>query len=256
MPEEKPTIEQPTIEKPAKPNEVLEDAEALLAELKKLDIQTPTDVQNMAQASELTGKAWNEVGELRKQVSELTAQLPQKQAPQEPEYYDGESVDIGALVESKVQGVLNNYLESQQKAQQMAVRAMSEVRNDPEYGMVGKVFEEYISTPEATTRLQSGETTLKTEWLNTKAAYFKKLAQRSSKTLEGLMDKGVKAPPHIEASGSDTAPMTNTDDEQREKFNKIKKAQKDGDLDSDKALEQIIKTSMPDVEKDISFFMP
>lgn len=244
--------EDPTIETPAQPDPE-DDAKALMEELKKLDIQTPTDIHNVVTASQEAGKAWNEVGALRKEVERLTN--IQNQSPAQQEYYgEDQSVDLGKVVEDKVQGVLNRYLEGQQQAQQQAVRIMSEVRNDPEYGVVGQVFEKYINSPEAMMRLQTGQTDVKTEFLNTKAAYFRNLAQRSSKTLEGLMDK--TKPPHMETGDTQTAPATPAEDERKENLKKIKKAQQEGSLNSEQALEKIIKSSMPDIENDISFYTP
>ena len=247
--EEKPTIEEP------KEEQVEDDASQLMEELKKLDIQTPKDVQNMAFASQEAGKAWNEVGNLRKEVARLT-ELTQQQ-PQNTDYdYSGESVDLGKVVEDKVQGVLNRYLQNQQQSQMAVMKVMSEVKNDPEYGIVGEAFESYISSPEMVMKLQSGQTDYKTEYLNTKAVYYRNLAKRSASQIEKYMTTSKTKPPHIEQGESQTTPMVDQDDEKTEKFKSIKKAQREGTVGSDKALEQIIKSVMPDLEGDPSFYMP
>ena len=242
--------ESPTIEEGAK--ETVDDAKMLMEELKKLDIQTPQDIQNMAYASRETGKAWNEVGELRQEVERLKASTNK---PVQEDYYGNESVDLGRVVEEKVQGVLNRYLEGQNKAQMASMQMMASVRSDPEYAIVGKVFEEYINSPDAMMRLQSGQADYKTEYLNTKAAYYRNLAKRSSKTLEGLMEKKTK-PPHVEQSDSLSEPRLNVDDEKVEQFNRIKKAQREGSIDSNQALDDIVKSVMPDIDKDPGFFTP
>lgn len=248
MENENPTVEEPKVE------EKVDDAQALMEELKKLDIQTPKDVQNMAFASQETGKAWNEVGSLRKEVDRLTQALQTQ--PKEDNYYDNESVDLGKVVEEKVQGVLNNYLENQQRAQQMAMKAMHEVKGDPEYQIVGQAFEKYINSPEAIYKLQTGQTDYKTEYLNTKASYYRNLAERSSKTLNGLMDKSQKTPVHMEQGESQNTPMMESEDERVQRLKNINKARGEGSLNSDEALEKIIKETMPDVGNDPSFFMP
>ncbi len=242
--------ESPTVEE-TQETEVVDDAKMLMEELKRLDIQTPKDIQNMAYASQETGKAWNEVGALRKEVERLKTEA----AKPTESYYEGESIDLGKVVEDKVQGVLNRYLEDQNKAQMMSMQAMAAVRNDPEYAVVGEVFEKYINSPESLMRLQTGQTDYKTEYLNTKAAYYRNLAKRSSKTLEGLMEK-KQTPPHVEQSASDSNPGLSIDDEKAQQFKNIKKAQKDGTIDSDKALQDIIKNAMPDIDKDPGFFLP
>ena len=246
--------ESPVVEEPKK-EETVDDAQALMEELKRLDIQTPQDVQNMAFASQEAGKAWNEVGNLRKEVDRLTRMLSQQ--PKNENYYEsGETVDLGKVVEDKVQGVLNRYLQQQQQSQMMAMKVMSEVKSDPEYGVVGDVFEKYINSPDAVMRLQTGQTDYKTEWLNTKSAYYRNLAKRSANQIEKYMNTNKNTPPHMERGESQTAPSTNRNDEKVEKFKNIKKAQKEGDLNSDQALEQIIKSVMPDLENDPSFYMP
>ena len=103
--------ESPTVEE-TQETEVVDDAKMLMEELKRLDIQTPKDIQNMAYASQETGKAWNEVGALRKEVERLKAEA----AKPTESYYEGESVDLGKVVEDKVQGVLNRYLEDQKQS--------------------------------------------------------------------------------------------------------------------------------------------
>jgi len=245
--EEKPTIEEP--------KEEVDDGQALMEELKKLDIQTPKDVQNMAFASQEAGKAWNEVGNLRKEVDRLTGMLQQKQEPTDYDY-SGESVDLGKVVEDKVQGVLNRYLQGQQQSQMMAMKMMTEVKGDPEYAIVGDVFEKYINSPEIVMQLQTGAKDYKTEYLNTKAAYYRNLAKRSASQIEKYMTTSKTAPPHMEQSSSQTTPMVDRDDVKTEQFKSVKKAQKEGNINSDQALEQIIKNVMPDLENDPSFYMP
>ena len=244
---ESPTIEEPT-------ESTIDEAQTLMEELKKLDIQTPKDIQNMAYASQETGKAWNEVGALRKEVERLKTEVAKP--AQTPEFYDSsESVDLGKVVEDKVQGVLNKYLENQQKAQVMSMEAMAVVRNDPEYNVVGEVFERYINSPDSLMRLQTGQTDYKTEYLNTKAAYYRNLAQRSSKTLEGLMDKKTVVP-HIEQGDSQSTPALSEDNEKAQEFKNIKKAQREGTVSSNDALDKIVKSVMPDAKIDPSFFLP
>ncbi len=244
--------ESPTVEE-VKEEKTVDDAQLLMEELKKLDIQTPQDIQNMAYASQETGKAWNEVGALRKEVERLKTDMTK---PNQDYYDTGESVDLGSVVRKEVQGVLNGYLENQNRAQMMSMQAMAKVRNDPEYAVVGEVFEKYINSPEAMMKLQSGQTDYNTEYLNTKAAYYRNLAKRSSKTLEGLMEKTQKTPPHIEQGDSQTTPRLNVDDEKSQQFKKVKQAQREGTLTSDQALQEIVKNSMPDIDKDPSFFLP
>lgn len=243
MAEEKPTVEEPKVE--------TDDAAKLMEELSKLDIKTPEDVQNMAFASQEAGKAWNEVGALRKEVSRLTEL---SNTPPPVDDYSGESVDLGKVVEDKVQGVLNRYLQGQQQAQQAAMMAMSEVRQDEDYHIVGPVFEKHINTPEMVMRLQNGQADYVKEYNKVSTKYYKNLAQRTSQYVEKFTS--TQKPPHMEQGESQTAPLTNRDTEKTEKLKSIKKAQKEGSVDSDKALEDIIKSVMPDIDQDPSFYTP
>lgn len=245
-------MEDPTVEKP-KEEEVKpkEDAQLLMEELKKLDIETPSDIQNMAFASQETGKAWQEVGNLRKQVEQLTSQVNAPKQEYNPEY--GETVDLGKVVEEKVQGVLNNYLAGQQQSQQAAMRAMNEVRSDEDYHIVGGGWENYISQPNVVMKLQSGEIDYVKEYSRFAKKYFKNLAKRTSETFVG---QPQQKPPHIEQGDTQSAPMVEANTEKAEKFKNIKKAQREGTVSSDQALEQVIKTMLPDANIDPSFFQP
>ena len=138
----------------------------------------------------------------------------------------------------------------------MAMQLMSEVKNDPDYHIVGEVFEKYINTPEAVMKLQTGQTNFKDEYLNTKAAFYRNLAKKSGDTLQSLIDKGAKKPPHMEQGETHNTPMQPADDEKRENMKRIKKAQKTGDLSSDQALQQIVNEFLPGVEDDPGFFAP
>lgn len=245
--------ESPTIEEPKEEN--VDDAQALMEELKRLDIQSPQDVQNMAVASREAGKAWNEVGNLRSEVDRLTKMLQQQ--PKEQEYYnDGETLDLGKVVRKEVTGVLSEYLQNQQRAQLASMKVMSEVKADPDYHAIGDVFEKYINTPDAVMKLQTGQSDYKTEWMNTKAAYYRNLAQRSAKQMEKLIGTNKQTPPHIEQGESQTSPSINRDDQKTEDFKNITKARKEGAINPDQALEKIIKSVMPDLENDPSFYMP
>lgn len=246
MAEEKPTIEEPAVE--------TDDAAMLMEELSKLDIKTPEDVQNMAFASQEAGKAWNEVGNLRKEVARLTELSTTPHQTYQNDEYSGESVDLGKVVEDKVQGVLNRYLQGQQQAQQAAMMAMNEVRQDEDYHIVGPVFEKHINTPEMVMRLQSGQANYVKEYNRVSTKYYKNLAQRTSQYVEKFTS--TKKPPHMEQGETQTAPLMDRNTERDEQLKNIKKAQKEGSVNSDKALEDIINSVMPGIDKDPSFYTP
>ena len=249
--------ENPNIEEP-KQTEEKDDAQMLMEELKKLDIQTPTDIQNMAFASQETGKAWNEVGNLRKEIDRLTREM---ESSKKTEYnpYEGETVELSKVVKQEAKEAMRELWtelqENQTKAQMMATRAMAEVKNDPEYQIVGDVFEKYINSPETLLKLQTGQTDYKTEYQTTKLAYYRNLAKRSSKTLEELMEGKKKAPPHMEQGTTETVPMTEQSDERRENLKRIKKEQREG-ASSEDTLRRIVENVMPDLKDDPSFFQP
>jgi hypothetical protein len=255
--------ENPTIEEPKKEEATEQNSpEALLEELRKLEIEEPQQLQNMAMASSQTGKAFQQVGDLKKHIEGLQKELEMARTSREPENYgDQTSVDLARLIREETKAAskatLNEYLAEQQQAQTYAMQEMSKVRSDPEYTIVGEVFEKYINSPEATMKLQTGQSTYEREYLETKAAYYRNLAKRSSKTLEGLMGKGgTTLPPHVEKGDSQTMPAPMASDEAKERFDLIKKAQKEGSINSDQALEQIVKGSLPDIDKDPNFFLP
>ena len=101
MEKESPSIEEPKAQEP-----VDDDTEALMAELKKLEIENPKQIQDMSHAAHQTGKAWNEVGQLRQQVSELSQMLNQQQQSQQVDTDYGDSVDLAKIVKEQTKLLL------------------------------------------------------------------------------------------------------------------------------------------------------
>ena len=76
------------------------DTVELLETLKGLNLDTPEDIQNMAHASSQTGRAYNEVGELKTRLAQLEAQqtAPQPQPAQE-DVYGGQGEDLDTAIQ-------------------------------------------------------------------------------------------------------------------------------------------------------------
>lgn len=227
-------------EKPA------DTTESLLADLKSLGVNNPQDLQNMATASSQAGKMGNEIGRLRQQIeqqNQMIASLQNQPAPQQDPYDDGTQIDLGRVVEDRVQKVLTNYLDGQRKAEEAAYMEMEAVRSNPRYPAMAEMFEKHLQNPQTAMKLRSGQTTLKDEFNTLAFTYYDTLLGRVTETLSGTQKTAT--PPHVE-QGDTHAPVTPTiDDERTETIKKTVKARQSGQISSDDALKNLVKTFLP-----------
>ena len=123
---EQPTVESPTIEQPVAKAAPEIDTKALLDELGKINVKTPEDLANIANASRQAGKAWNEVGTLRQQneqlltaMREMQAQMRQPVNQQSTNYADtpNEGVDLRKVVGEVVGNVIDVKLNDMNRRQ-------------------------------------------------------------------------------------------------------------------------------------------
>ena len=247
---EAPTIEQPTTPPPA---EI--DTKALLDELGKLGVKKPEDLTNIHNASQQVGKAWNEVGTLRQQneqllraMQELKSQVAQPRS-HEPDYGTStEGIDIrkvireetGTVIDSKLQDLNRRQFEAQRAVQ----REYQAIVNDEDFGMVQPIWEKHVANYATQERLQAGETTLKAEYDRTVKTYLKELAIRGRTALEGVAKSTVKQP-HMEGGDTQSKPLPSGNQEHNKKLRQINEDRSKGTLDSDRALQNLVKEFFP-----------
>jgi hypothetical protein len=247
MAEESPTIEQPTTPPPA---EI--DTKALLDELGKIGVKKPEDLVNIHSASQQVGKAWNEVGTLRQQneqllraVQELQTKMSQP-APREPEYGTNanEGVDLGKLIDTTIKKNIRDMQQQQFDAQRHVQREYAKITNDPDFQLVEEVWKRHASTFDTQDRLQSGQSTLSEEYNNVVKTYYREIAKRSRSAIEGLSKSGQKQP-HMETGETQSRPIPSGDQEHNKKVRQISEDRSKGNLDSNKALENLVKEFFP-----------
>lgn len=222
------------------PQEAPSDMDALLAELEKIGVEKPEQLQNMATASAQAGKAWNMVGELKEQNRRLQALLEQQQ-PKPDDY--SQPVDIEKVVMSAVRKFYQeDVIRPQQEAAERYYRDMEEIQADPDYEVVKDVWDKHRNSPSVVTRVQSGQSSMKTEFDKTVRTYYRELAKRSFDVFKGM--KPTARPPHIEGSESRSVQMPTEKDEKEQKIQKYHEQRQKGALSSDAALEGIVKAAL------------
>ena len=242
--------EQPTMEEP-KEEPTAEGAKdemaQLIAELEKIGVEKPEQIQGMFQASQQTGKAWNEVGELRKEVDRLTKALQEKPQVELDDYATGgETIDLANIVKKAVKETyVNDILKPQQEAQTRMMQERAAVESDEDYGLVRDVFEKHMSNPQVQAGLYSGQTTITNEYNKVVRTYYRTVAKRSRDILKGMTEKAPKTP-HVEAGETRSIPLPPEDEEKKTRMNNISQQRQSGALDSDAALKALINEVIPE----------
>jgi hypothetical protein len=245
---ENPTMEEPK-EKPEAPQaDIDQEATALITELKKLGVEKPEQVQGMFNASQQTGKAWNEVGELRKQVAALQQTLQEVNRPKalnrEPTYEDmqgGQAIDLGALIDQKI-APLTKYVERIQQYERFTTEVqnqLNEVQADSDYPAVASIWEQHLSSPATKQRITQGETSIQREYDRTVKAYYKAFAQRAGNVIEKVQGSR-KATPHIEGADTRSVQLPGAVEEKKKTLTEIEKKRSAGAISSDQALDQLV----------------
>ena len=232
----------PTPEPQAEPKETME---GLLAELKSHNIQEAKDLQNVVTASAQAGKLANQVGDLKQQLNEATRMIQSLQnQPRQMEYgEEPQSVDLGQLVESKVQGVLERHLQNERRAQDAYFEEMGSIRSNPRYAQMEKMFETHLQSPDTQMKLRSGQTTLTNEFNNLTFTYYDTLLSRVTDVMGNQPQ--VTKPPHVESADTHAPVVPTTDDERTDTIRRTVKARQEGTRSSDDAMKDIVKAFLP-----------
>ena len=225
-----------------------DEAKLLVEELEKLGVNNPQELHNMANASSQAGKAWNQVGDLRKQNEMLQQKLDQilsaQQRPQDP-YADGDSIDLGKLIETKLDSFWSKKTSEQQEAEARYYGELSEVQNHPKFQAVEGMFQKHIATPRVQAMLRQGQTSLVKEFHNVKDTYMDELVRRSYNLHKNQMTPKESKPPHVESGETHTPNIPQGNEERQENLKRTVKARADGTLSSDDSLQKIVNEFLP-----------
>ena len=224
--------ESPTIEQPTTPPPVEIDTKALLDELGKIGVKKPEELVNIHNASQQVGKAWNEVGTLRQQneqllqaVRELQTKVSQP-ASREPDYgTNSEGVDLGKLIDTKLDaGIKRNIRDMQQQqfeAQRHVQREYAKITNDPDFQLVEEVWKRHASTFDTQDRLQSGQSTLSEEYNNVVKTYYREIAKTESVCHRGSVQRDNQSSPTWSRVTHRASPFRAGDVEHNKKIRQI-----------------------------------
>ena len=245
-----PTLEEGTqeVKTTEQPPSEMED---LLSELQRVGIEDKNSLHNVVNASQQAGKAWNEVGELRRALDQANSMISQLQnTPSQQHNYDEygntPSIDLKKEIRSTLRDFyMEDIIKPQQEMQQRVWREAQEIQTDPDFPIIKELWETHSRSPEFNMRLQSGQTTMKDEYNRVARTYLRELAKKSYDQLSSLNSKSREEVPHVEQGTTQSIPNIPADDEKKEKLGKIVKGRESGDLSSDQALDDLIKTFLP-----------
>ena len=244
-------------------------AKAMLETLKALDVDSPQDLQGMAQASQQTGNMANLLGDARKQISELQTQVQRlstmQQTPQGRHYDDDDRftqqpspLPAGDNLKDTVTDAVRNVvqseiLEPQRQAQAAWLNEIAAIHGDPHYqklpGMK-EAWNEYYNLPDTQTRLQQGQATATQLFGQLKMTFMENMLRQASGVIEGLTGQpGATAPAagqpsHVE-SGQVPVPGPQLDEDRQAALSQISDQRKEGTITSDQALQGIIDQFLP-----------
>lgn len=237
-----------------KPQATEDQVKELLGTLDKLGVKKSEQLVNMATASSQSGRVQNLLGDANRRIQELEAALSGRSAkPQAPiEDTNGQTIDLAALIEERsgraAERAVRKVVQEMNEAQSRQWNEAMSIQADDDYGLVKEVWDKFVVTPEAQGRLRAGETTMKDLYGEVKVKYMKEMLRKSHDVIEGLasgVKPGQQKLPHIEGGETRGTPTPEPDDEKKEKIQTIAEQRRSGKMNSDAALESIIKTLLP-----------
>jgi hypothetical protein len=240
---ESPVIEAPVIEAPKVP-EI--DKEALVSELTKLGVKNPDDLVNMQRASREAGNLANILGQVRNENQELKRMIQSLQQSSQAGYQssDQPAVDLRQVVRSEVEGVVKGLTQQQIQAQEALENELADIETDKDFMAVSDVWQKYLNNRNTQSRLRRGETSLTREYYRLVGTYKDKMIEAHTNALK-LSSTKQKAAPHVERGDTHSPQVPATDDERKQKLKRISEDRSKGNLESNRALEQMVEQMFP-----------
>jgi hypothetical protein len=180
----------------------------------------------------------------------MQAQMRQPVNQPSPNYADtpNEGVDlrkvVGEVVGNVIDVKLNDMNRRQIEAQRVVQREYQKIVTDDDFEMVKPVWEQHVANLNTQERLQMGETTLKDEYQKVVNTYLKEFAKRQGAAIKVFDDMKKKAP-HMESGETQSRPLPSGNMEHQKRVRQIAEDRSKGSLDSNKALENLVKEFFP-----------
>ncbi len=202
--EELPVAEEPT---PVAEEEPKKNVDALLAELEKVGVESPQQLQGKLDASAQAGKAFQMLGDERKLVAEKDAEIARLMAQidrPETDDYGERPINISEEVRRGVRAEMADMQNTARKAQEVSMAAYNAIKTDPNYHLVADIWEEKEKNPAYVYQVTSGQVDPIRDFQNTVVDYYKNIAKEAHGTITELVGKGGASPsvPHVESGES------------------------------------------------------
>jgi len=222
QPTESPQLEETSKPEAAEPS-AAESAHELLNQLEKLNVSTPEDLTNMAQASSQSGHLANLLGDANKKIEALTQKMDGMQTPHSQEGYEyNESPDLKSIVRNELRGFYTDeVIKPQQEAQGRILGEMAQIQKDPDYGLVASDWAEHYNTPQVQQKIYSGQSSPMAEYNTFVRSYLRGFLTKTTETLKGLTADGVKTIPHVESSDVSHVHTQTPDEISKDEINKM-----------------------------------
>lgn len=178
------------------------DVEALLGELKKVNVSSVEELQGKLNASREAGHLANLVGDLRKEIAELKGNVQQPvQRVNLDNVQEGQTINledvIGKTVRRELTALEQDKMERQQKVQRAVSEAVTAITSDEDYPLVKEVWEQQM-TPDMIFKIQTGQVNPLKLYDQTVKRYLKTVTKKSLDAINMLSGKGNVAAPHVE----------------------------------------------------------
>lgn len=216
------TEELPTIPE-GEPTEVVTelvatDVEALVAELEKAGVTNTEQLQGKLAASRETGNMANQLGETRRELSELKTLLTPSQPKPNADYESlNEEVDLGAVVRREIKADRAEQMKAQAEAQKQVQAVWSEIQSDEDYPLVKEIWEGKLQDPNFVFQIQQGQVNPSRAYTDIVRGYYKGIAKRSVDTIKQLQGGAIIEPPHVEGGETQTITIPGAGDEPKSK---------------------------------------
>jgi len=235
---EEPTVEEPTPKEP-KPEDMAKD---LLAKLESLGIDTPERIDGIATASRESGNIARQMGEIRRQNAELQEALKNQIQTQSTDTEYGESVDLGALIDQRLENFVGKLNKKQTEAQQRYYGELAAIESDDDYGLVKDIFEKHITSPKVQGLIAAGQTTAGSEYQKLVNTVMRESLKQSKDIIIGLTSKGV-TPPHVESGNTQSIALPTEEDEMTTKVKRM--TDRTNWQGTDQDILKLVKTLLP-----------
>jgi hypothetical protein len=254
-------MENPTIETEGKPAETAATPKPavpagphaeLVAELEKFGVKNAEQLQGRMVASQEAGRLANQLGDARKEISEMRAMMErmnqQRVQPQQHPHRDewgGEqppekaagTIDLSDLVGKAVEGAISKRERAVQMAQQRAFEAWNKIQGDPDFHIVKDKWEAKLKDPNFALKFQAGAVDPYSEYQELLRDTYKSAVSRSAEIIKSLTTGAGPPQVHLEGQGKVSGVQGNAIPDKdktlnplREKVNKGKLLSEDEEL--------------------------